>query len=153
MDRIDAKLLGLLQENGALTASELADHVALSKAPCWRRIKHLSETGVIRKTVALLDARSVNVATTVFVAIKTSNHCVAWSDQLIRVLRGIPEVLEIYRMSGDTDYLIKVVLPDIAAYDVVYKQIISQVTCLDVSASFALETIKHTTSLPLNYIR
>jgi Lrp/AsnC family transcriptional regulator len=153
VDRIDAKLLGLLQENGSLTASDLAERVALSKAPCWRRVRHLESSGIIRKTVALLDAKHLNVPTTVFVAIKTSNHSAIWSEQLIRVLYGIPEVMEIYRMSGDTDYLIKVVLPDIAAYDVVYKQLISQVTCLDVSASFALETIKHTTSLPLDYIK
>jgi Lrp/AsnC family transcriptional regulator len=152
MDKLDRKILDLLQKNGALTAAELADRVGLSKAPCWRRIKHLQEQGVIKQTVALLDARALNVGTTVFVMIKTANHSEAWFDKFVRAVRDIPEVTEIHRMSGEVDYLMRIVVPDIDAYDVVYKRLIAAVEFLDVSASFALETIKYTTALPLNYV-
>jgi len=151
MDKLDRKILELLQGNGELTAAEIADRVGLSKAPCWRRIRKLQEDGVIKRTVALLDARSLNVGTTVFVMLKTANHSEAWFEKFVRAVRDIPEVTEIHRMSGDVDYLMRIVVPDIDAYDVVYKRLISTVEFLDVSASFALETIKYTTALPLGY--
>jgi Lrp/AsnC family transcriptional regulator len=153
MDKLDRKILELLQQNGELTAAEVADRVGLSKAPCWRRIKKLQEEGVIKRTVALLDARTLNVGTTVFVMLKTAKHNQAWFDKFVGVVRDIPEVTEIHRMSGDVDYLMRIVVPDIDAYDVVYKRLISAVEFLDVSASFALETIKHTTALPLDYVK
>jgi Lrp/AsnC family transcriptional regulator len=153
VDKLDAKILELLQENGELTAAEIADRVGLSKAPCWRRIQRLQQEGVIRRTVALLDARALNVGTTVFVTLKTGNHSDAWFQRFVRAVRDIPEVTEIHRMSGDVDYLIRIVVPDIDAYDVVYKRLISAVEFQDVSASFTLETIKHTTALPLCYLK
>jgi len=153
MDKLDARILELLQSNGELTAAEIADRVGLSKAPCWRRIQKLQQDGVIRRTVALLDAHSLNVGTTVFVTLKTGNHSEAWFDKFVRAVRDIPEVTEIHRMSGDVDYLIRIVVPDIDAYDVVYKRLISAVDFQDVSASFALETIKYTTALPLDYLK
>jgi Lrp/AsnC family transcriptional regulator len=153
MDKLDRKILELLQSNGELTAAEIADRVGLSKAPCWRRIRKLQEDGVIKRTVALLDARSLNVGTTVFVMLKTANHSEAWFEKFVRAVRDIPEVTEIHRMSGDVDYLMRIVVPDIDAYDVVYKRLISTVEFLDVSASFALETIKYTTALPLGYAK
>ena len=153
MDKLDKKILELLQKNGGLTAAELADRIGLSKAPCWRRIKRLEEEGVIKQTVALLDARSLNLGTTVFVTLKTGNHSEAWFDKFVKAVRDIPEVTEIHRMSGDVDYLMRIVVPDIDAYDLVYKRLISSVTFLDVSASFALETIKCTTALPLTYMK
>jgi Lrp/AsnC family transcriptional regulator len=152
LDKLDRRILDLLQHDGALTAAAIADRVGLSKAPCWRRIKRLQEEGVIRQTVALLDAHSLNLGTTVFVTLKTANHNAAWFEQFVSAVREIPEVTEIYRMSGDVDYLMRVVVPDIDAYDVVYKRLISSVAFLDVSASFALETIKCTTALPLTYM-
>ena len=152
MDKLDAKILDLLQKNADLTAAEIADKIGLSKAPCWRRIQKLQEEGVIRRTVALLDARALNVGTTVFVTIKTGNHSEAWFERFARAVRDIPEVTEIHRMSGDVDYLIRIVVPDIDAYDVVYKRLIGAVDFQDVSASFALETIKSTTALPLCYL-
>jgi Lrp/AsnC family transcriptional regulator len=152
MDKLDARILDLLQNDGALTAAEIADRVGLSKAPCWRRIQKLREAGVIRRTVALLDAHALNVGTTVFVMLKTANHSAAWFTRFVQAVRDIPEVTEIHRMSGDVDYLIRIVVPDIDAYDAVYKRLISAVEFLDVSASFALETIKHTTALPLTYL-
>jgi Lrp/AsnC family transcriptional regulator len=153
MDKLDRKILDLLQHDGSLTAADIADRVGLSKAPCWRRIRRLQEAGVIRRTVAILDARALNLGTTVFVTLKTANHNAAWFEQFVRSVREIPEVTEIYRMSGDVDYLIRIVVPDIDAYDVVYKRLISSVAFLDVSASFALETIKCTTALPLTYLK
>jgi Lrp/AsnC family transcriptional regulator len=153
VDKLDAKILDLLQENGELTAAEIADRVGLSKAPCWRRIQRLQQEGVIRRTVALLDARALNVGTTVFVMLKTGNHSDAWFQRFVRAVRDIPEVTEIHRMSGDVDYLIRIVVPDIDAYDVVYKRLITAVEFQDVSASFTLETIKHTTALPLCYLK
>ena len=153
MDKLDARILDLLQSNGELSAAEIADRVGLSKAPCWRRIQKLQQDGVILRTVALLDAHSLNVGTTVFVTLKTGNHSEAWFDKFVRAVRDIPEVTEIHRMSGDVDYLIRIVVPDIDAYDVVYKRLISAVEFQDVSASFALETIKYTTALPLDYLK
>ena len=153
MDKLDAKILDLLQHNGELTAAEIADRIGLSKAPCWRRIQRLREAGVIRQTVTLLDARAVNVGTTVFVTLKTGNHSEAWFERFVRAVRDIPEVTEIHRMSGDVDYLIRIVVPDIDAYDAVYKRLIAAVDFQDVSASFALETLKYTTALPLCYLK
>jgi Lrp/AsnC family transcriptional regulator, cysteine-sensing transcriptional activator len=153
MDKLDARILDLLQENAELTAADIADRIGLSKAPCWRRIQKLREDGVIRRTVALLDAPSLNVGTTVFVTLKTGNHSEAWFQTFVRAVRDIHEVTEIHRMSGDVDYLIRIVVPDIDAYDVVYKRLIAAVDFQDVSASFALETIKYTTALPLDYLR
>jgi Lrp/AsnC family transcriptional regulator len=153
MDKLDKKILEHLQKNGGLTAAELADRIGLSKAPCWRRIKRLEEEGVIKQTVALLDARSLNLGTTVFVTLKTGNHSEAWFDKFVKAVRDIPEVTEIHRMSGDVDYLMRIVVPDIDAYDLVYKRLIASVEFQDVSASFALETIKYTTALPLSYVK
>jgi Lrp/AsnC family transcriptional regulator len=153
MDKLDAKILDLLQVDGALSAAEIADRIGLSKAPCWRRIQKLQDEGIIRGTVALLDARALNVGTTVFVTLKTGNHSEAWFERFAQAVRDIPEVTEIHRMSGDVDYLIRIVVPDIDAYDVVYKRLISSVEFQDVSASFALETIKSTTALPLCYLK
>jgi Lrp/AsnC family transcriptional regulator len=153
MDKLDAKILDLLQVDGALSAAEIADRIGLSKAPCWRRIQKLQDEGIIRSTVALLDARALNVGTTVFVTLKTGNHSEAWFERFAQAVRDIPEVTEIHRMSGDVDYLIRIVVPDIDAYDVVYKRLISSVEFQDVSASFALETIKSTTALPLCYLK
>jgi Lrp/AsnC family transcriptional regulator len=152
MDKLDRKILELLQKDGGLTAAEVAERIGLSKAPCWRRIKRLEEEGVIKQTVALLNALHLNLGTNVFVTLKTANHSEAWFEKFVKAVRDIPEVMEIHRMSGDVDYLMRIVVPDIDAYDLVYKRLIAAVEFKDVSASFALETIKYTTALPLNYI-
>jgi Lrp/AsnC family transcriptional regulator len=153
MDKCDCRILDLVQSDGGLTAAEIAERVGLSKTPCWRRIQRLQERGVIRKTVALLDPKALNVGTTVFVTMKAATHSAAWFERFSKAVRDIPEVVEIYRMSGDVDYLMRVVVPDIDAYDAVYKKLIGSVEFLDVSASFALETLKSTTALPLDYVR
>jgi Lrp/AsnC family transcriptional regulator len=152
MDRIDRKILALLQVDSSLTAEEVGEKVGLSKAPCWRRIQRLTETGVIQRTVALLDPKRVNLKTTVFVMIKTASHSTAWIEGFAKAVQRIPEVTELHRMSGDVDYLLRIVVPDIGGYDAVYKKMISAVEMFDVSASFVLETIKSTTTLPLDYL-
>jgi len=152
MDRIDRRILELLQEDGTLEIAAIAERVGLSKAPCWRRIQRLQETGVIRRTVALLDAKQLNVGTTVFVTVKTASHSAAWFERFTQALNDIPEVMDIYRMSGDVDYLLRVVVPSIQGYAAVYDKLIANCEFLDISASFAMEAIKHTTALPLNHL-
>jgi Lrp/AsnC family transcriptional regulator, cysteine-sensing transcriptional activator len=153
MDKLDRQILDLLQRDASLTAADIAERIGLSKTPCWRRIQQLKDAGVIRREVALLDARALNVGTTVFVTMRTANHSTAWFEKFLKAVRDVPEVVEIYRMSGEVDYLMRIVVPDIDAYDAVYKKLIASVEFLDVSASFALETIKSTTALSLHYAR
>ncbi|MCZ6869510.1 MAG: Lrp/AsnC family transcriptional regulator, partial [Gammaproteobacteria bacterium] len=145
------RLLELLQADASLSVAELAKRVSLSSTPCWRRVRNLEETGVIQKRVALLDRNKMNLPVTVFCAIKTNQHDLEWLDRFARVVRDIPEVAEFYRMSGDTDYLIKIVVPDIDTYDQVYKKLISSIDIYDVSSSFAMEQLKYTTALPVSY--
>ncbi|MBV7542528.1 Lrp/AsnC family transcriptional regulator [Acidovorax sp. sic0104] len=151
MDSIDRQLLALLQHDAETPLAELADAVNLSNTPCWRRIQWLREKGYITRHVALVDPRKVNVGVTVFVAIKTNQHHQHWFETLRDVVMGIPEIVEFYRMSGDVDYLLRVVVPDIRAYDAVYKRLTRAVALSDVSSSFAMEEIKFTTALPLDY--
>jgi Lrp/AsnC family transcriptional regulator len=151
VDKIDLRILELLQKNNALTAAEIGEIVGLSKVPCWRRIQRLQETHVIRQNVALLDPKSVNVGTTVIVTVKTAAHNAEWFERFAHTIGEIPEVVEVFRMSGDVDYLLRIVVPDPDRYDIVYKKLIAAINFLDVNASFVLETIKATTALPLHY--
>lgn len=151
MNNIDLKLLTLLQEDATLSVAQLADAVNLSTTPCWRRIQNLKEKGVIQKHVALCDPAKLNVGVTVFISVKTRQHNTAWLDDFAKAAAEIPEVVEFYRMSGDIDYLLRIVVPDIDAYDAVYKKLIQVADLSDVSSSFAMERIKYTTALPLKY--
>jgi Lrp/AsnC family transcriptional regulator len=153
MDAIDRKILALLQADAGISNAEIADRVGLSPTPCWRRIRHLEETGVIRRRVALLDRDRLNVGVTVFVQVRTNQHNAEWFGRFAAAVETIPEVVEFYRMAGEIDYLLRVVVPDIAAYDGVYKRLIAAIDLYDVSSSFAMEEIKYTTALPLAYIR
>ena len=152
LDSTDRKLLALLQEDASLQVSELAEAVGLSQTPCWRRVQRLKEAGVITRNVVLLDRHKVNVGVTVFVSVRTNTHTQAWFDQFRAMVEAIPEVVEFYRMSGDVDYLLRVVVPDIGAYDKVYKRLIAGTQLFDVSSSFAMEELKFTTALPLSYV-
>ena len=151
LDTVDRKLLQLLQEDAEQPLNQLAAAVNLSPTPCWRRIQRLKEDGIITRQVALLDPRKVNLPVTVFVSVRTNRHSQTWFEKLRDGVRNIPEVVEFYRMSGDVDYLLRVVVPDIAAYDSVYKRLIKVVELSDVSSSFAMEELKFTTALPLDY--
>ena len=152
MDRLDRKILRLLQENSTLAVADIAKKVGLSTTPCWRRIQKLEEDGVIRRRVALLDPVKVNARVTVFVAIRTNVHSHEWLKRFSEVIVEFPEVVEFYRMSGEVDYLLRVAVPDIAAYDAFYKRLIQKIEIRDVSSSFAMEQIKYTTELPLDYM-
>jgi Lrp/AsnC family transcriptional regulator len=149
MDAIDRKLVELLQADATLPIAELASRVNLSQTPCWKRVQRLKEEGVIRAQVALCDARKLGVGTTVFVAVRTNQHTEDWARKFVSAVREIPEVVEAYRMSGETDYLLRVVVSDIDDYDRVYKQLIRDVALFDVSSSFAMEQIKYSTALPV----
>lgn len=151
MDRTDKKILALLQEDATPTVAEIAERVGLSATPCWRRIQNLEKRGVIRRRVALLDPGELNVGVTVFARVKTSQHNIDWLEGFATAVAAIDEVVEFYRMSGDIDYLLKIVVPDIERYDAVYKRLIAAADFADVSSSFAMEEIKFTTALPLGY--
>jgi len=151
MDKIDRTILSLLQEDAMVSLNEIAEKVSLSVTPCWRRIQKLEEDGVVMRRVTLLNARKLNVGTTVFVRVKTNQHQEAWYERFRATVLQIPEVVEFYRMSGDIDYLLRVVVPGIEAYDQVYRKLIASNEISDVSANFAMEQIKYTTSLPLTY--
>ncbi|MEO1224963.1 MAG: Lrp/AsnC family transcriptional regulator [Pseudomonadota bacterium] len=153
MDEIDKKILSCLQRDSSLSVADIADQVGLSATPCWRRIQKLEKNGVIRRRVALLDPVKLNVGTTVFVTIKTHEHNAEWLDRFATALDAIPEVVDFYRMSGEIDYLLRLVVPDIAAYDDVYKRLIAVGGLSDVTSTFVMEEIKHTTALPLSYVR
>ena len=152
MDRLDKKILRLLQEDATLAVADIAKRVGLSTTPCWRRIQKLEEEGVIKRRVAVLDPQKVNTRVTVFVSIRTNSHSTEWLRRFSEVVGTFPEVVEFYRMSGDVDYLLRVVVPDIAAYDAFYKRLIEKIEIRDVSSAFAMEQIKSTTELPLDYM-
>ena len=152
LDKIDLHILEVLQQDSTLAVSVISEKVGLSSTPCWRRIQALENEGYIRKKVALLDPKMLNVGVTVFVSIKTSGHNHAWLDKFQSAVMKISEVVEFYRMSGDVDYLLRVVVPDIAGYDAVYKKLITIADIFDISSSFAMEQIKYTTALPLNFV-
>ena len=149
MDKTDRKILALLQEDAAQPIADIARKIDLSVTPCWRRIQKLEEEGVIRGRVALLEATKIGLGMSVFVAIKTDQHNADWLAEFARTIAQRKEVVEFYRMSGEVDYLLRVVVPDMAAYDRFYKDLIAEVKLTDVSSSFAMEEIKYTTALPL----
>ncbi len=151
LDKLDIKILDILQQDCTVAVAEIGKKVGLSTTPCWRRIQKMEEMGVINKRVALLDAEKVNAPVTVFVFITTNQHSEDWLAKFHKAIEQFPEVVEFYRMSGHVDYLLRVVVPDIAAYDDFYKRLIEGVDIADVSSSFAMEQIKFTTQLPLHY--
>jgi Lrp/AsnC family transcriptional regulator len=151
MDTTDRKLLDILQQDAALSLDDFSERVGLSRNACWRRIKRLEDEGIIKARVTLLDANSINVGLTAFIALRTTEHSAKWLDQFAKAVRGIPEIMGVYRMTGDIDYLLQVVIPDVAAYDRLYKRLIGKITLADVSSSFVMEEIKSTTVLPLDY--
>ncbi len=152
MDATDRQILEILQRDATMPLAEIARRVGLSSTPCWRRIQKLEEAKIIRGRVAILDSAKINAGVTVFVSIKTSQHNEDWLLRFSKVVGDMPEVIEFYRMSGDIDYLLRVVIPDISAYDAFYKRLIADIELDDVSSSFAMEQIKYTTALPLDYI-
>ncbi len=149
MDLLDQKILNLLQLDASLTVKKIAGQIALSVTPCWKRIQKLEAQGFIRARVALLDPKKVNANVTVFVAIKTDQHSTEWIERFSRAVSDMPQVMEIYRMSGEIDYLLKVVVSSIEAYDRFYKNLVDRIELSHVTSSFAMEQMKYTTALPI----
>ena len=152
MDSKDKAILKALQEDATMTVSELAEAIGLSKSACWRRIQNLEESGIIGARVTLLDQQALGLNLTVYASVRTHEHSKAWFDQFHAVTTDMPNVMEVHRMSGDIDYLIRAVAPDMNSYDAMYKELISRINLYDVSSSFSMETIKYTTALPLDYL-
>jgi len=149
MDVTDRKILGLLQQDASLSVAEIGTRVGLSSTPCWKRIQRLEADGVIQKRVALVDQDKLGLGVTVFVSVETGDHSQDWLDRFAEVVGAMPEVMEFYRMAGDVDYMLRVVVTDIQGYDIFYKRLIASVPLKNVTSRFAMEKIKSTTALPI----
>jgi Lrp/AsnC family transcriptional regulator len=149
MDGIDRKILAVVQEDASLSVAEIGSRVGLSSTPCWKRIQRLEADGVITRRVALIDPAKIGLGITVFVSVETGDHSQEWLGRFAEVVKGMPEVMEFYRMAGDVDYMLRVVVPDIAGYDTFYKKLIGTVSLKNVTSRFAMEKIKSTTALPI----
>ena len=152
MDAFDKKILNILQHDCTASVSDVANKVGLSTTPCWRRIQAMEKSGIIKGRVALADPEQLNVGLTVFVTIKTNQHNPKWLSEFREVAKDFPEIIEFYRMSGEVDYLLRVVVPDMKSYDSFYQRLITRASFADISSSFAMEEIKYTTALPIDYI-
>ena len=149
MDEIDRKLLGLLQDDATVPMAQLADQVGLSPTPVWKRIQKMEQAGTITRRVALLDPEHVGVGLIVFVAIEAHEHSEEWMARFAAAMDAMPEVMEAYRMAGEVDYMLRVAVADMAAFDGFYKRLIGTVPLKNVTSRFAMERMKHTTAYPL----
>ena len=152
MDRIDKAILDAIQNDATLTVAAIANRVGLSKSACWRRIQILEEEGVIDARVTLLRPEKLGLNLTVYSAIRTHEHTAEWFKKFHTTVTAMPNVMEVHRLSGDTDYLVRAVVPDMQSYDRMYRKMIEQVDLYDVSSSFSMEKIKYTTALPLDHV-
>ena len=149
MDAIDRKILAVVQQDASLSVAEIGQRVGLSSTPCWKRLQRLEAEGVITRRVALIDPEKIGLGITVFVSIETGDHSQDWLKRFAETVSAMPEVMEFYRMAGDVDYMLRVVVPDMAGYDTFYKQLIAAVPLKNVTSRFAMERIKSTTALPI----
>lgn len=149
MDTIDRNILNLLQTDATLSIAEIGQRVGLSQTPCWKRIQRLEADGVIERRVALLNQEKLGFGLTVFVSVETNDHSQDWLARFAELVAGMPNVLEFYRMAGDVDYMLRIVVPDMAAYDQFYKRLIAAVPLKNVTSRFAMERVKATTVLPI----
>jgi Lrp/AsnC family transcriptional regulator len=149
MDATDRKILTLLQADSSLSIAELAERVHLSQTPCWKRIQKLEAKGIITRRVALVSPEKIGLGLTVFVSIETADHSSEWLSRFAETVSAMPEVMELYRMAGEVDYQLRVVVADMAAYDLFYKRLISAMPLKNVTSHFAMERIKQTTALPV----
>jgi Lrp/AsnC family transcriptional regulator len=150
LDAIDRRILSVLQEDATVSMADLAESVGLSATPCWKRIKRLEQSGVIERRVAILNRERLGLGVSVFASIRTSHHSAEWLQKFADGVAKIPEVVEFYRLSGEIDYLLKIVVRDISDYDRIYRKLIKVTELHDVSSSFAMQEIKFTTALPLS---
>lgn len=150
LDKVDLKILSILQRDVSLPLADIADQVNLTTTPCWKRIKRMQDEGVIRHKVALLDPQQLNLDLIAMVQLKTQQHSVAWSQAFLSQIKDLDEVMECYRMAGEYDYMLKVVVKDMRSFDAFYKKLVNRVSGLtEVTSSFAMEQLKYTTQLPL----
>lgn len=149
MDRTDLKILAILQQDASIPVAEIAKRVNLSQTPCWRRIQKLEAAGVITGRVALLDPDAIGAGITVFVEVETGDHSAEWLARFAEEVRAMPEVMEVYRMAGDVDYLLRIAVGSMAAFDTFYKRLIGAVPLKNVTSRFAMERVKSTTAYPL----
>ncbi|ABE37978.1 Lrp/AsnC family transcriptional regulator [Rhodopseudomonas palustris] len=149
LDAIDRKILTVLQQDASLSVAEIGDRVGLSSTPCWKRIQRLEADGVITRRVALVDQDKIGLGLSVFVSIESGDHSEAWLKTFADAVSALPEVIEFYRMAGDVDYMLRVVVADMRAYDIFYKRLISTVALKNVTSRFAMEKIKSVTALPV----
>jgi Lrp/AsnC family transcriptional regulator len=149
MDATDTKILMLLQDDASISIAELAQRVNLSQTPCWKRIQRLETAGVIEKRVALVNPEKVGLGLTVFVSIEISDHSGQWLQRFAEFVSALPEVMEFYRMAGDVDYMLRVAVPDMAAYDRFYQRLIEAVPLKNVTSRFAMQRVKSTTAYDL----
>ncbi len=149
MDLIDRKILAILQDDASLAVGDIAKRVNLSQTPCWRRIQKLTDEGVIRKRVALVDPDAIGLGLTVFVEIESGDHSKEWTERFSDAVNSMPEIMEIYRMAGEVDYLIRITVPDMAAVDHFYQRLIDMVPLKNVTSRFAMERVKYTTAYPI----
>jgi Lrp/AsnC family transcriptional regulator len=149
LDQIDRKILTVLQQDASLSVAEIGDRVGLSSTPCWKRIQRLEADGVITRRVALVDQDKIGLGLSVFVSIESGDHSEAWLKQFADAVSAMPEVIEFYRMAGDVDYMLRVVVADMRAYDIFYKRLIGTVPLKNVTSRFAMEKIKSVTALPV----
>ena len=149
MDAIDRKILAVVQEDASLSVAEIGSRVGLSSTPCWKRIQRLEADGVIQKRVALIDPGKIGLGITVFVSVETGDHSQDWLGRFAETVGSMPEVMEFYRMAGDVDYMLRVVVADMQGYDTFYKKLIATVPLKNVTSRFAMERIKSSTALPL----
>ena len=145
MDQIDREIVRIMQEDASLSARELGEAVGLTATPCWRRVQNLQRTGVLIKQVALVDPLKINLGVSALVQIRTNEHSVEWLEQFSAGIADMPEIVEAFRTSGEIDYILRVVVPDIAAYDAFYKRLIERVDLYDVRSIFVMEEMKRTT--------
>jgi Lrp/AsnC family transcriptional regulator len=149
LDATDRKILAILQDDASLSVADVAARVNLSQTPCWRRIQKLTDSGVITKRVALVDPDALGLGLTVFVEIETGDHSKEWLGKFAAAIKEMPEVMEIYRMAGDVDYMLRITVPNMAAVDTFYQRLISLVPLKNVTSRFAMERVKYTTAYPV----
>jgi Lrp/AsnC family transcriptional regulator len=149
MDRLDCEILRLLQKDATQSVADIAEQIGLSTTPCWRRIQSLEKQGIIDKRVVLLNPEKIGLGMTVFVQVKAAKHDSDWLKKFAKHATNIEQIVEFYRMSGEYDYMLKVVVADMQAFDVFYKKLVGGIDLSDVTSSFAMEQIKYTTALPV----
>jgi Lrp/AsnC family transcriptional regulator len=142
LDRTDRAILRVIAADASLSLADIAGQVGLTQTPCWKRIRRMEQEGVILRRVAVIDQARVGLPVSAFVGVETADHSAAWLARFAEILNGFPEVVDAWRMSGDVDYLLHVVVPDIGSYDIFYRKLIEALPLRNVTTRFAMERLK-----------